>query len=85
MALIRKLKQILAEAFPPPDKIELRNGDGIIGIVTSKRFRGMGMMDRQTLIDDALKSHGLSEKEIRRIVIIAAVTPEEEQFRAAME
>src|SRR5439155_8983 len=50
MAVVLKLKKILREAFPPPDKVNLRDEDGIIGVVTSKRFRRMDSMQRQDLI-----------------------------------
>ena len=44
MAVVRKLKKILEEEFPPPDKVNLRGDDGIIGVVTSKRFRRLDTM-----------------------------------------
>ncbi len=50
MAVVRKLKKILQEHFPPPDKVELRDEDRVIGVVTSKRFRRMDTMQRQDLI-----------------------------------
>jgi hypothetical protein len=46
MAVVRKLKNILKERFPLPDKVNLREDDGVIGIVTSKRFRRMDTMQR---------------------------------------
>ena len=49
MAIVRKLKKILEERFPLPHKVNLRDEDGIIGVVTSKRFRRMDMMQRQDL------------------------------------
>ena len=48
MAIVRKLKKILEASFPPPDKIELRDEDRIIGVITSKRFRRMDTMQRKT-------------------------------------
>jgi hypothetical protein len=85
MALMRKLKRILKEAFPPPAKIRLRDEDGIIGVVTSARFRNMDSMDRQDLLQDILLKHGLSAEEMRRILIIVAVTPEEETAHTATD
>jgi acid stress-induced BolA-like protein IbaG/YrbA len=76
MALTSKLRKILEQQFPLPDKVELRNGDRIVGIITSKRFRRMDGMKRQDLIDNLLVAH-LNEKEKRRIAIIVGVTPEE--------
>jgi hypothetical protein len=77
MAVVRKLKKILEERFPPPDKVNLRDEDGIIGIVTSKRFRRMDTMQRQDMIHNLLEAR-LTPEERRQVVIIVAVTPEEE-------
>jgi len=82
MAVARKLKKILEERFPPPDKVELRDDDRIIGIVTSKRFRRLDSMQRQDLIHDIL-SKQLTEEEQRHVLMIVAVTPEEEVAYAA--
>jgi len=76
MALLRKVKKILAESFPPPDKISLQDDDGLIGVITSERFKGMDSMDRQNWIGEILKA-GLTPEEKRRILAIVAVTPEE--------
>lgn len=76
MAVVRKLKKILEERFPPPDKVVLRDDDRIIGIITSKRFRRMDTMQRQDLIFDLLATH-LTEAERRHVLLIVAVTPEE--------
>ena len=78
MALaLRKLKRILEERFPPPDKVDLRDEDGIIGVVTSKRFRRQDTMQRQNLIHDILAT-SLNAEERRHVLLIVAVTPEEE-------
>ena len=77
MAIVRKLKKILEEHFPPPDKVNLRDEDGIIGVVTSKRFRRLDTMQRQDLIHDILTTQ-LTGEERRHILLIVAVTPEEE-------
>ena len=84
MAVARKLKRILEERFPPPDKVELRDDDRIIGVVTSKRFRRMDSMQRQDLIHDLLTSR-LTEDERRHVLLIVAVTPEEELANAGDE
>jgi hypothetical protein len=84
MAIVRKLKKILKEAFPPPDKDKLRDEDGIIGVVTSKRFRRMDSMQRQDLIHDILTTH-LTREERRSVVLIVGVTPEEEVANAVDE
>jgi hypothetical protein len=82
MALaLQKLKRILEERFPPPDKVHLRDEDGIIGVVTSRRFRRMDTMQRQNLIHDILTT-GLKPEERRHVLLIVAVTPEEELANA---
>jgi acid stress-induced BolA-like protein IbaG/YrbA len=84
MAVVRKLKKILEERFPRPDKVELRDDDRIIGVVTSKRFRRMDTMQRQNLIHDILATH-LTEEERRHVLLIVAITPEEETANAVDE
>ncbi len=73
----RKLRRILEERFPPPDKVEVRDEDRFIGVVTSRRFRRLGGVQRQELIQDALAT-SLTPAERRQVVIIIGVTPEEE-------
>ena len=77
MGIMRKLKKILEERFPPPDKVDLRDEDGIIGVVASQRFRKLDTMQRQELIHDLLATH-LNSEERRHVLLIVAVTPEEE-------
>ena len=84
MAVVQKLKKILKERFPPPDKVTLRDDDGIIGVVTSGRFRRMDTMQRQDLIHDLLATH-LTGQERRHVLLIVAVTPEEEAANAGNE
>lgn len=81
MALVRKLKRILENRFPPPDKIDLRDDDGIIGVITSERFRRLDTMQRQDLIHDLLET-SLTAPERRQVLLIVAVTPEEEVANA---
>ena len=73
MAVVRKLKRILEQRFPPPDKLGLRDDDGIIGVVTSKRFRRIDTMQRQDLIHDLLAKHLTREE--RRHVLRVAIEP----------
>jgi hypothetical protein len=77
MAVGRKLKRVLEEHFPPPDKVELRDDDRIIGVITSRRFRRMDTMQRQDLIHDILAAN-LTPQERRHVLLIVGVTPEEE-------
>jgi hypothetical protein len=82
MALaLRKLKRILAERFPPPDRVELRDEQGIIGVVTSRRFRRMDTMQRQEILHDILAT-SLHPEERRQVVLLVGVTPEEELANA---
>jgi acid stress-induced BolA-like protein IbaG/YrbA len=81
---LRKLKRILEERFPPPDKVNLRDDDGIIGVVTSRRFRRMDSMQRQNVIHDILET-SLDPDERRHILLIVGVTPEEEIANGADE
>ena len=84
MAVVRKLKKILEERFPPPDKVSLRDDDRVIGVITSKRFRRMDTMQRQNLIHDILATH-LTGEERRHVLLIVAITPEEEVANAEDE
>ena len=84
MAVVRKLKKILKERFPPPDKVDLRDDDRIIGVVTSKSFSGMDSMQRQDLIHDLLATH-LTSEERRHVLMIVGVTPEEELANAGVD
>ena len=38
MAVVRKLKRILEERSPPSDKEQLRDEDGIFGVISSASF-----------------------------------------------
>ena len=76
MDFLDKVRAVLSKKFPPPDEIELKEDDGVIGVVVSKRFRKMETLNRQTMIRKLLEK-GLDPKEQKRILIIVAVTPEE--------
>jgi hypothetical protein len=77
MDLLEKVKRLLIKEFPPPDKVELEDDDGIIGAVTSKQFEGLEAIDRINIIWDLLDKN-LNREERRRVVTIVAVTPVEE-------
>ena len=84
MALKEKLKKVLEERFPAPDKVEvLRDSAGIFGVVTSADFRRKQPTRRQDIINEALQEH-LTPKELGRISIIVALTPEEERVQRAV-
>lgn len=78
--LRKKLNARLRRRFPPPDKVTLRDDDGITGVVTSEKFRGMDDIDRINLVWDAFDGD-LSADERREIAMIAALTPEEASVR----
>jgi acid stress-induced BolA-like protein IbaG/YrbA len=75
--MVRKVKRLLKEAFPDPDRVQVRDEDGVIGIVTSERFNGLDVIDRQNMIWAAIEK-GLTVDEKRRVLTIVAVTPREE-------
>jgi stress-induced morphogen len=72
---VRKVKRALQRAFQP-DTIKLEDDEGIIGVVVSDQFRQVESIDRQMLIDKALRdpSSHLSQEEIRRVLAIAPMT-----------
>jgi hypothetical protein len=57
--------------------IRLEDDDGISGFVVSPRFEGRTSLDRQDLIEDALKKSPdpLTQEELRRVLMIAGLTP----------
>lgn len=61
------------------DYARLDNGERVSGFVVSPQFRTLSALDRQRLIDDALNqaSELLPQEQRRRILMIAALTPEE--------
>jgi len=85
MGLKQKLKRILVEAFPPPSKITLKDHDGLVAIVTSATFRDLDAMERQDLLQEVLQKHGITSEEMKRILILVAVTPEEEEAYTAVD
>jgi acid stress-induced BolA-like protein IbaG/YrbA len=78
MDLRQKVERALQAAFDP-DEMRLEEDEGLSGYVISQRFRGMEAIDRQRIIYDALHepSVGLGPDEMRDILAIAALTPEE--------
>jgi acid stress-induced BolA-like protein IbaG/YrbA len=79
MDLQEKVTRILQEAFQP-EQVVLEDDDaGMTGYLISTRFSGMNSIERQGLIYDALraKEANLSKAELRRILAISPVTPEE--------
>jgi acid stress-induced BolA-like protein IbaG/YrbA len=76
------LKEKLTEALRRslrPDHIRLENDGGISGFVVSAQFQRMPSLERQMLIDKALRQSSLkiTKAEFRQILAIAALTPAE--------
>lgn len=76
MEFQKKVSQILKQSFPAPDKVMLRDEDGILGVVISKKFKGVDSLERMNMIWNALDEK-LSAEERDRVVSILAVAPEE--------
>ena len=74
--LAEKVERILRIAFPRLDSLDIRDDDGIIGILVSPMFEGLESINRQNMIWDAL-DRNLEPDEKRQIQIIVAATPEE--------
>jgi acid stress-induced BolA-like protein IbaG/YrbA len=80
--LVEKVKRILESKIPQSKLPDIRNDDGIIGVLVSPVFEGLESMDRQNMIWDAL-DRNLEPDEKRQIQIIVAATPEEHMGRLA--
>ncbi len=78
MDLKEKVTAALAEAISDA-RLRLEDDDGISGFVVSAEFKGMPALDRQTMIDRALRNSTVkfSKQERRHILAIAALTPAE--------
>jgi hypothetical protein len=71
--IIRALQQGIAPDFIRLDEDE----EDVSGFVVSTRFEGMAALDRQDLIERAIKGASLDPRERRRILMIAGLTPVE--------
>jgi hypothetical protein len=76
MGFLDKVRSILIKKFPPPDEIDLKEEDGVVGVIVSRRFRKMETIARQELLGKLLEKE-LTPNERKRILVIVAVTPEE--------
>jgi len=76
-SLVEKVQKILTRRFPPPARIDVEDEDGILGSVVSSEFRGMPTIDRVNAIWNTL-DRALTPAERRRVLMIVAVTPDEE-------
>lgn len=75
-SLEEKVSRLLRGQFGRMAKVQLKDEDGIIGTVTSTRFRDRETIDRVNMVWDALEK-SLSTEEQRKIAIIVPMTPEE--------
>jgi len=82
--LKEKVAAAVNAAFQP-EQLVLDDADGLSGYIISEKFRGFDSLDRQMMIDKALRSpaSGLSKPDLREILVIAALTPEEQALHAA--
>jgi hypothetical protein len=77
MDLREKTLEALNQAVPI-DYAWLDDDEGVSGLVVSDAFDGMSMLDRQLLIERALRESGaLSPEENRQILMIAGLSPAE--------
>ena len=76
MDLEQKVRQAFEREFAA-ERVELDIQGGVSGIVVADIFRGHESIDRQQMIYAALRKDGLSEEEIREVLMISALTPEE--------
>jgi len=60
-----------------PEYVRLEDDDGISGFVVSSQFEGMSTLDRQGKIEHALQNASLTQKDRRRVLMIAGLTPGE--------
>ncbi len=71
--------KIIISALQEPlhaEYMHLDDDDGISGYIVSSRFEEMSTLDRQQLIDEALRGAAdLSSEEQRQILMIAGLTP----------
>ncbi len=63
--------------FPCGTSLNIRDDDGIIGVLVSAEFEGLEAIDRQNRIWDVLE-RSLTPEEQRQIQIIVAATPTEQ-------
>lgn len=84
MELVTKTRSVLRRAFPRPAKIALEYYHGVTGVLTSPKFRGLEMLERQNMLRKALAEH-LTAAERKQVGLIVTLTPEEERFRVELE
>ena len=78
MALVDKVTAALRDALRA-EYIRLEIDDGVSGYVVSREFEGKSTLDRQRIIDDAIRGAAdpITAEEQREILMIAGLTPNE--------
>ncbi len=78
MDVKKRVEKALSDTFEDA-YVRLEDDDGISGFVVSARFKGMSTLDRQELIDEAIKgaTPPLAPDEKRQVLMIAALSPAE--------
>ena len=78
MDLRKKVEDVLRRTFDV-EEIDLQDDEGVYGVVVSPQFRGMPVLERQTLVETALRKgpHKLTKAELRHVLAIAPLTPAE--------
>jgi acid stress-induced BolA-like protein IbaG/YrbA len=78
MDLKEKVEKALQRHFQV-EHLDLRDDNGIIGVMVSPDFEGVGRLDRQRRIDRVLRNRSmkLTRREQRQVLLIAAFTPTE--------
>ena len=78
MDLKEKVTRALQKNLSPAH-VHLEDDEGISGFVVSAQFQRKTALDRQTLIDHALRSSSakLTKAELRHVFAIAGLTPVE--------
>ncbi len=76
---LREKVKLALECGLQAELVDLDEEDGISGYVVADSFRGRESIDRQTMIDKALRAapKKLSKAELRQVIAIAGLTPEE--------
>ena len=74
--LREKVISLLTDAFPPPARVELQEGEEIIGVLVSERFEWINSVERHAIVWDILDK-ALDPEERQQILTVVAVTPVE--------
>ena len=78
MDLRQKVEAVLRQ-YLDIEIMDLEDDDGISGVIVSSQFHDMPVLDRQLLVETALRKSPkkLTKPELRRVLAIAPLTPAE--------